>query len=171
MLTYFFPSSISNMVYQGCLLQLWTRSQASDSANGPGHIWTWICLAPFCCHFFLNITLCLHYYFSFVGSLLILFCLLPLFSCPHTAFCCYYNFVTTDIHVHASLQCCHASVGLAQARSNYIFTLNPSFVIDAVWEIPKTELRHGTEIAKGQCGVSILLGECSALWGEPEWVA
>ena len=34
----FFPSSISNMVYQGCSLQLWTHSQASDSANGPGHI-------------------------------------------------------------------------------------------------------------------------------------
>ena len=38
----------------------------------------------------------------------------------------------------------------------YSFTLNPSFVIDAMWEIPKSELRHGTEIAKGRCGVSIL---------------
>ena len=40
----------------------------------------------------------------------------------------------------------------------YSFTLNPSFVIDAMWEIPKAELKHGTEIAKGRCGVSILLG-------------
>ena len=38
----------------------------------------------------------------------------------------------------------------------YSFTLNPSFVIDAMWEIPKAELRHGAEIAKGQCGVSII---------------
>ena len=38
----------------------------------------------------------------------------------------------------------------------YSLHLNPSFVIDTMWEIPKAELRHGTEIAKGQCGVSII---------------
>ena len=37
-----------------------------------------------------------------------------------------------------------------------VLHLNPSFVIDTMWEIPKTELRHGAEIAKGQCGVSII---------------
>ena len=34
--------------------------------------------------------------------------------------------------------------------------LNLSFVIDTMWEIPKAELRHGTEIAKGRCGVSVI---------------
>ena len=35
---YFLPTSISYSVYQGCSLQLWTRSQTSDSTNGPGRI-------------------------------------------------------------------------------------------------------------------------------------
>ena len=30
------------------------------------------------------------------------------------------------------------------------------FVIDTMWEIPKAELKHGTEIAKGRCGVSVI---------------
>ena len=47
--------------------------------------------------------------------------------------------------------------GLTACNNNYYsFILNLPFVIDTMWEIPKAELRHGTEIAKGRCGVSVI---------------